>query len=106
MAGNIIMLEIQFPAIIMRHPYQTQKVSIYNEIKANNCQAMLHNGARLNFNRTDPEGSSSSELFCDKQRFHDWMGQRGCGCYRMNKRRSDLVVEHTVSFVSNNIKSR
>ena len=51
-----------------------------------------------------PEESSYSGLFCDKKIFRYWMGQRGCGCYNMNQRRSNLVFDHTIRFVFNNTK--
>ena len=62
-AGNIPILETHFIAIVMRHPCQIQKVNIYNKIDSNDCQAILHNGVYLNFNRTDPKESFSSGLF-------------------------------------------
>ena len=67
MAGNIPMIDTHFPAIVIRHPYQIQKVNIDNEIKANDSQAMLHNGAHLNLDRTAPEESPCSGLFRQKK---------------------------------------
>ena len=102
MDGKLLIIETQFPTIKMRHPCQMHKITIDNEIKENDFQATLHNRFQLNLNRAASEEYRYSGLFCNKQRFRDWMGQKLCSCYHMNQRRSNLVLDHTTSFVFNN----
>lgn len=100
MSGDIPMLETQFPVIVMRTPDQIQPVPVNFEIQGNNALSFVQNGAIVSVKRTAPEETTCSGLFCDKQRIQEWMGQRGCGCYHMTHRRSNIALDHSISILA------
>ena len=87
MSGDIPMIETTFPIIVMKHPQGGfDSIPINYQVQGNNHLAFVLNNARLRVLRTSPQETTCAGLLCDKQRIHDWLSVRGCGCYHMSHR--------------------
>lgn len=97
MNGDIPMVQTSCPVIAMRLPLSFPDVRVNKGIKGNKSMAFIYNGVQIAVRKTEPVTTTCSGLFCDKQRVHDWVDARGCGCYHMIQQRSNMVFNHSIS---------
>ena len=71
MSGDVPMVETRFPVIVMKRPNLFPTVEIDYQIQGNNGLAFVKNSIQLTVNRTVPEETTCSGLFCDKQRIQE-----------------------------------
>ena len=71
MTKDTPLLETQFPTIVMIHPKMYRSVQINTQIQGNNAMGFVQNGAFVTINRTSPEETAYSGLFCHKQQIFD-----------------------------------
>ena len=97
MNGDIPMVQTPWPVIAMKLPLSFPVVHVDKGILGNCSKAFVYNGVQITVIKTEPESTTCSGLFCDKQRLHDWVDARGCGCYHMIQQRSNLAINHSIS---------
>jgi hypothetical protein len=101
MAGDIPLLTTNFPVVIMQPPRRYLDVPIKLLVAGDNAYGFVMNGAVINTTSFTPRLTSCSGFFCDRQRIDDWLGsERGCGCYSMHQRRSNIAFQHDIDITS------
>ena len=87
----------------MKNPKSYIDVSIDRTLVQNNTRAFVMNNATLEVLNTVPETTKCAGLFCDCQRVREVIKlNKGCGCYGMNSRISNLTVAHSIIVKDNN----
>ena len=103
MVGDIPLLVSKFPARVMREPSTYMSIGINLQTQGNESFAFVANNTNITLDGFTPVPTSCSGLFCDRQRVDDWYGtERGCGCYSMHHRRSNIGFQHDVTSILNN----
>ena len=103
MVGDIPLLVSKFPARVMREPSTYISIGINLQTQGNESFAFVANNTNITLDGFTPVPTSCSGLFCDRQRVDDWYGtERGCGCYSMHHRRSNIGFQHDVTSILNN----
>ena len=90
----------------MRQPKEHHETMIQKDLMGNYSRSFLLNNCTITIHSSIPEETACSGLFCDKQRIHE-IAQRsnqGCGCYSMLTRRSNLVIDHSLTIESRNFE--
>ena len=98
MNGDIPLVKTQLPIMIMKPPSVIPHIGINNAVQGNNNLAFVYNDVVLNVIRTTPLHTTCGGYMCDRQRVSDWNGIRGCGCFDMSNFCSNLAIEHSVNF--------
>lgn len=98
MAGEVPMLTVDQPAVVLAPPSAGfDPIPINYAIEAGNLRSFVLTPVTLSLRKIAPKATTCSGLFCDKQRLSDWVGTpRGCGCYTMVTRRSNLSFDHSI----------
>ena len=100
---EVPILETRHPAVLMKHPKSFHEVSFNKTLVQNNTQAFVMNNVTLEVLNTVPETTKCAGLFCDRQRVREVIKlNKGCGCYGMNSRISNLTVAHSIIVKDNN----
>ena len=103
MVGDIALLVSKFPARLMKDPSMLVSVGIVPQTQGNTSFTFVSNNTTITLDGFTPVATSCSGLFCDRQRVDDWNGsERGCGCYSMHHRRSNIGFQHDVTATSGN----
>ena len=104
---EVPILETRHPAVLMKHPKSYHDVIINNTLVQNNTRAFVMNNATLEVLNTVPETTKCAGLFCDRQRVREVIKlNKGCGCYGMNSRISNLTVAHSIIVKDNNDRNQ
>jgi hypothetical protein len=101
MVGDIPLLVTKFPVRMMKPIYMYRSIDVDPQIGGNNSFAFTLNNACIEVDGLSPIMTSCSGLLCDRQRVDDWNGsERGCGCYSMHHRRSNLAFQHDLKITT------
>ena len=97
MKGDIPLIESKFPAMVMNTPRTFLPVEIDYQVTGNHCFAFCLKNVELSVAAFTPVSTKCSGCLCDKQRVDDHAdSERGCGCYAMHHRRSNIAFQHDI----------
>ena len=97
MNGDIPLIESKFPAMVMKTPKTFLPVDINYQVTGNHCFAFCLKDVEISVSAFTPVSTRCSGCLCDKQRVDDHAdSERGCGCYAMHHRRSNIAIQHDI----------
>ena len=97
MKGDIPLIESKFPAMVMNTPRIFLPIEIDYQVTGNHCFAFCLKNVELSVTAFTPVSTKCSGCLCDKQRVDDHAdSERGCGCYAMHHRRSNIAFQHDI----------
>ena len=102
LAGDIGLLDSGFSSLVLKTPDKLPRVDIDDSIGTGITKAFVLRNAEVNVKSTIPVQSKCSGLFCDKQNVEEVLSlNRGCGCYSMQERISNVVMVHSLEILDN-----
>ena len=97
MKGDIPLIESKFPAMVMNTPRIFLPIEIDYQVTGNHCFAFCLKNVELSVTAFTPVSTKCSGCLCDKQGVNDHAdSERGCGCYAMHHRRSNIAFQHDI----------
>lgn len=97
MYGDVPLLVTKFKTVIMKLPRIFPDVPVELGILGDTSLGFCIVGATLKLTGLTPVQTTCSGLLCDKARVSEWSGtERGCGCYSMHHRRSNIAFQFDV----------
>ena len=100
MAHGMPLLVTNHPVSLCEQPHTYIHAPIRTLVKPNHSYAFCESGLSLQVGPDfTPIQTSCSGLFCNRQCINNWSNenQRGCGCYVMHHRRSNIAFQHGIT---------
>lgn len=97
--NNVPIIETNESIMMLKKPIHLQTIPIIKSISANFMKAAVYNNVQLTMFTPAavnlPCGNSGG--LCDHQNWKDWKtGERGCGCFHMEKRAGTVKILHNM----------
>lgn len=103
MYGDIPLVVTKFKAVLMKLPPIFPNIPVELGILGDVSLAFCVVGATLKLTGLTPVQTDCSGLLCDKARVLEWSGtERGCGCYSMHHRRSNIAFQFDIEVTDQN----
>jgi hypothetical protein len=100
--ANIPMVETEGGVVLLKRPDVYKTILIQNNIAQNVTRAYVLNFMMIRLHCCAPLNTRCSGLLCDKQRSYELRNsKKGCGCYSMLTRQSNIVVTASFDFEYN-----
>lgn len=97
LAGDIPIVNSLGGCVVMKTPSFLPSVKLNPSLPTGMTKAFVLNEMKLDFIYSAPRRTKCSGLFCDRQNVMDTLCRnRGCGCYSMLSRRSNLAMVHAI----------
>ena len=96
MNGNVLLVKILHPLIVMKRSLTLPSVSIINELESDRSLSIILNEKSLNINQLYIISTTSGGNYCNKQQVIDWNGIKGCSCFEINQNISNLAFIHSI----------
>lgn len=101
LCNEVPLLESRGSLIIYNDPNCLLQVRIDNELPQNVTRAFVLNNTRIEIISSHAVATKCSGLFCDCQHAQEIIkDRRGCGCYSMQTRLSNIAMIHTILVTS------
>ena len=102
LAGDIPLLDSGFSSLVLKTPDDIPRVNINEGIAQGITKSFVLRNAEVSVKSSVPIQSNCSGLFCDKQNVEEVLSlKRGCGCYSMQERISNVTMVHKLKIVDN-----
>ena len=101
LGNEVPILESRGSLVIYKNPQKFYPIRIDSGLPQNVTRAFVLNGVQIEVESTHAIATRCSGLFCDRQRSRDIVRtNRGCGCYSMQTRLSNIALSHSISVSS------
>ena len=101
LGNEVPLLESRGSLIIYNDPNRFLEVRIDNGLSQNVTRAFVLNNTRIEIKSSHAVATKCSGFFCDGQRAQEIIkGRRGCGCYSMETRLSNITMAHNILVTS------
>ena len=105
LGNEIPILECCTSGIVLSTPNRFLPIKIDDALPQHVTRSFVINNAKLECLSTNIEVTKCSGLFCDRQRVLEILrSNKGCGCYSMQTRLSNLSISHSLIVKKNNVK--